>query len=158
MATDGPETTVETFAVLCQPKEGGAPLYLRELTFARLLDDVVHPYETGEAFFVDGVSLTKAQTHRLKIVRESSFFSGEFASISREMRVRKGAELKAAADTYDRRLSALFLEATEDVPSQVLKAFNSEVKPKLKDYVPNRAELISAASKVFTEAIRALAT
>ena len=45
------------FSVLCQCKDSERHLYLRDLSFARLIDDVVVPFETDEPFFVDGVSL-----------------------------------------------------------------------------------------------------
>ena len=120
------------------------------------MDDVVVPFESGEPFFVDGVPLTKDKIRRLKIIRESDFFASEFESIHYDVRVRQGRELEAAAATYDTRLSALFLETGEDVTSQVLKAFNSEVRPKLRDYIPKRQELLSAALRVFLEGVKVL--
>ena len=44
-----------------------------------------------------------------------------------------------------------------DVTAQVIKAFTQVVKPSLKDYLPKRQELISAATTVFVEAMKALA-
>ena len=54
------------------------------------------------------------------------------------------------------RLEALLRWATEDVTTQVIKAFDTSIKPKLKDYLPKREELISAATGVFIQAIKAL--
>ena len=150
--------TKPLFSVLCQPNDAPGLLFLRELTFARLLDDVVVPFETDEPFFVDGVSLTKDKIRRLKIIRESDFFASEFGQIHHEVRTNRGKELEAAAATYDTRLSALFLETGEDVTSQVLKAFKSEVKPKLRDYISKRPELISAALRTFLDAVKMLGT
>ena len=110
----------------------------------------------GESFFVDGVPFTKEKIRRLKIIRESDFFASEFSQIHHDVRTNRGRELEAAVSTYDTRLSALYLETNEDVTSQVLKAFNSEVKPKLMDYIPKRAELVSAALQVFLQALKAL--
>jgi len=42
------------------------------------------------------------------------------------------------------------------VTAQVLKAYNQAVKPSLKDYIPKREELISAATNIFVEAMKAL--
>ena len=44
-------------AVLAEKKDYERPLYLHSLSFGRLMDDVVVPYEAGDAFFVDGVSV-----------------------------------------------------------------------------------------------------
>jgi hypothetical protein len=150
--------TKPLFSVLCQPNDDPGLLFLRELTFSRLLDDVVVPFETNKPFFVDGVPLTKDKIRRLKIIQESDFFASEFSHIHNDVRTRQGKELEAAAATYDTRLSALFLETGEDVTSQVLKAFNSEVKPKLRDYISKRPELISAALRAFLEAVKMLGT
>jgi len=38
----------------------------------------------------------------------------------------------------------------------VLKAYDHAVKPRLKDYVPKREEILSAATTVFVEAMRVL--
>jgi hypothetical protein len=62
------------------------------------------------------------------------------------------------AEQYDVRLKAVFREMGEDVTSQAIKAFNTEIKPSLKDYLPKRKELIDAATRVFIESLRFLNT
>ena len=42
------------FAVFAEADGQPKPLILTNLTFARLLDDIVVPYQTGEPFFIDG--------------------------------------------------------------------------------------------------------
>ena len=63
---------------------------------------------------------------------------------------------KLLGEQYYTRLEALFRETSEDVTSQVISAFNTEIKPRLKDYLPSRKELIDAALKVFVESLCAL--
>jgi hypothetical protein len=63
---------------------------------------------------------------------------------------------KIYGDQYDTRFEHILRTATEDVTAQVLKAYNHAVKPRLKDYIPKREEIISAATTVFVEAMRVL--
>ncbi len=63
---------------------------------------------------------------------------------------------KLYGDQYHVRLEVALREGGEDVTSQVIKAFDSEIKPKLKDYLPKRKELIKAASSFFWEGIKRL--
>jgi hypothetical protein len=146
----------EQFAVYCEVAAYDRPLYLVDLTFARLLDDVVIPLESSQPFFVDGAPITKEKVRVLKIVRQKELFRRVFHDLHWRMREGQGPESKMLADQYDVRLKALFRETGEDVTSQVLKAFNTEIKPKLKDYLPNRQELIQAATRVFIESLRFL--
>ncbi len=47
-------------------------------------------------------------------------------------------------------------ESGEDVTEQVIKAFRTVIKPKLKDYIPNKEALLDAAVKVFGESVKLL--
>ena len=38
----------------------------------------------------------------------------------------------------------------------MLKAYSQAVKPRIKDYIPKREELISAATTIFVEAMKVL--
>ena len=49
------------------------------------------------------------------------------------------------AKHYHVHLVALFREAGEDVTSQVLKAYRTAIKPRIKDYLPNKEVLLDAA-------------
>ena len=37
----------------------------------------------------------------------------------------------------------------DDVTSQVIKAYNTVIKPSIKDYLPKRDELLSSANQIF---------
>ena len=39
------------------------------LTIARLFDDVVIPYQTGETFFIDGAPVKSRDLRRIKVLR-----------------------------------------------------------------------------------------
>jgi hypothetical protein len=47
---------------------------MTHLTFARLMDEVVLPYQTDEAFFIDGAPLKRQNLKRLKIIKQQDFF------------------------------------------------------------------------------------
>ena len=48
------ENTDDRFIVWAEAEGQNKPLIMTDLPAARLFDDVVVPYQTGEAFFVDG--------------------------------------------------------------------------------------------------------
>ena len=68
----------EQFAVLAEGDGQSKPLILTHLTFARLMDDVVVPYQTGEPFFIDGAPLKRDKLKKLKIIKQREFFSSTF--------------------------------------------------------------------------------
>ena len=59
-------------------------------------------------------------------------------------------------EQYHARVEAILRGNGEDVTSQVLSAFNSTIKPRLKDYLPKKEELIKAALEVFVNQVKAL--
>lgn len=153
METEKPQL----FAVLAEANGYGAPLYLVGLTFARLVDDVVVPYQTDQPFFIDGVSLKRDRLVRMKILKQSKMFGSIFHDL--HWRLRESGDVqnkKILGDQYDTRLAAIFRECGEDVTSQVIKAYDSTIKPSLKDYIPKREELISAALTIFVESMKVL--
>lgn len=144
------------FAVFAEADEYERPLILIDLTFARLIDDVVVPYEKEQPFFIDGAPISRKKIQKLKIVRLKEGFKHLFSDLHWRMRESEKEIQKLYGDQYHVRLEAALREGGEDVTSQVIKAFDSEIKPKLKDYLPKREELIKAASSFFWEGIRRL--
>ncbi len=148
----------DLFAVFAEAEGQLKPLIINHLTFARLMDDVVVPYQTEDPFFIDGAPLTKKNIKRLKIIKQQEFFNTTFGDLHHQMRF--SHELKKQqlyAEQYHIRLEALLRESGEDVTSQILKAFDKTIKPSLKDYIPKREELIKAALAIFVESMKALA-
>lgn len=149
----------ELFAVFAEADGQSKPLIVTHLTFARLVDEVVLPYQTDQPFFIDGTPLTRKQLRRLKLIKQSGFFDHLFHQFHEAIRD-KFQDLKvrqAYAEQYGIRLEALLREQGEDVTSQIVKAFDTKIKPRLKDYLPNRDELIKAALDLFVESMKTLA-
>jgi hypothetical protein len=145
------------FGVLAEKKGlEGRSLYLHSLTFGRLMDDVVVPYEKGEPFFVDGVPVNKGNLQRIKIIRQSQNFEGQFEDLHQYAALPDSAAFVRAAD-YPVRLDVLFRGEGEDVTGQVINAFKVGILPRLKEYLPKREELISAALTLFLEGTKRLA-
>lgn len=147
----------DVFAVFAEADGQSKPLIMTHLTFARLMDEAVLPYQTDEPFFIDGAPLKRQNLKRLKIIKQQEFFHDTFHDLHHSMRW--GSDLKKQqlyAEQYHIRLEALLRESGEDVTSQILKAFDRSIKPSLKDYIPKREELIKAALTLFVESMKAL--
>ena len=145
------------FAVFADADGLPQPLILTHLTFARLMDDVVVPYESDEPFFIDGAApLKKQNLKKLKIIRECDSFRRLFEDLHETMRCANIQFAKLYSEQYHIRLEALLRESGEDVTSQVLKAFDRTIRPSIRDYIPKREELIKAALAIFVESMKAL--
>jgi len=145
------------FAIYAVRKSEQTPLVQTHLPFRRLMDDIVIPFESGELFFIDGAPVKATDLDRIKIISQKENFKDTFNTLHREMRF--GGDLKKQelyAKQYHIRLEALLRESGEDVTSQVIKAYRTAIKPKLKDYLPNKETLLDAAIKVFSESIKSL--
>lgn len=149
----------DLFAVFAEADSHSRPLIMTHRTFARLMDEVVLPYQTDQAFFIDGAPLTRKQLKRLKLIKQSGFFDHVFKQLHETIREPVyDLKLKQVyAEQYQVRLEALLREQGEDVTSQIVKAFDTKIKPSLKDYIPKREELIKAALDLFVESMKALA-
>lgn len=151
------EKPQELFAVFAVRKGDPKPLIQTHMTFGRLMDEVILPFDSGEMFFIDGAPVDATKLDRIKIIRQKEFFNRTFSDLHYGMRW--GSNLKKQelyANQYYVRLEALLRESGDDVTSQILKAYKTAIKPKLKDYLPNRETLLEAAVKVFTEAMKSL--
>jgi hypothetical protein len=147
-----------SFAILADHKQSERPLYMSGLTFGRLVDEIVIPYDSNEPFFIDGVPTQRADLKRIKIVRESPSLKQRVAELHWKLRTHQPAGIASLAGQYQILLEALVRDSGEDVTSQVLKAYSTAIKPRLKDYLPKREELIAGGFKVFIEAMKALAS
>ena len=153
------ETEVEEkhlYAVFAEAQGHQKPLFQVELTFPRLVDDIIVPYQTGETFFIDGVPLTSENINRIKVLKLTTNFSEAKRRFDHKLTRGIPQEMKILGDQYSTRFEHIMRQHSEDVTSQVLKAFNQEIMPSIKDYLPKRDELISAAAKIFIESIKAL--
>ncbi len=156
MADEQLENKEDEFAVYAVRKNEPTPLIQTHLPFGRLMDDIVVPFESDEVFFLDGAPVKATDLDRIKIICQKESFSLLFDRLHRGIRLGgiKGQELYAKQ--YHARLEALLRESGEDMTAQVVKAFRTIIKPKLKDYVPNKEALLGAAVKVFSESVKLL--
>lgn len=150
------EEREKLFAVFAEAAEYDKPLILTNLTFARLIDDILVLFERKKPFFIDGAPINREKIRKLKILRQKDDFPHLFYELHRGMRRGDKARQKIFGDQYHTRLEAVLREGCEDVTSQVIKAFDTKIKPSLRDYLPKREELIQAASTFFWEGIKKL--
>lgn len=151
-----PQISELKFAVLAEIKGREKPLFVFNLTFARLIDDIIFPHESGKQFFVDGVSVSGASVERLKVLRLGERFEGAFYDLNRGM-TRGPEEIRRLyGEQYSTRLEAALRDTSEDVTSQVISAFDKTIKSRLKDYLPNRETLIQAAWSLFALGLKQL--
>ncbi len=145
------------FSVFAEAKTYEDPLIQTGMTFPRLIDEIVVPYHKKEPFFIDGVSVVPKSISKLKILQETDCFRSFFDRLNHDIRNETIQNSEILVDQYPQRIEALLRENTDDVTAQTIKAFDSEIRPKLKKYLPNREELIKAAAFVFFKAIETLA-
>jgi hypothetical protein len=152
------EKKTELFAIFAEAECQEKPLIMTDLTFGRLMDEIVVPYENKKPFFIDGVPVTREKLKKLKIIRQNKSFKEIFGDLHRYLRFGDVKRQKLYGEQYHIRLEALLRESGEDVTSQIIKAYDTSIRPRLKEYLPKREELISAALRVFYESMKILST
>jgi len=158
MSEEQPEQHEEEklYGVIAEADGYENQLVLLDLSFARLLDEIVVPYDSDESFFIDGVPVTKVKIKRIKIVEFGNEYRDSMWNLQRGLTRGDNATKKTFGDQYQTRFEHILRIDTVDVTSQVIKAYNEAIKPSIKDYLPNRQELISSATKVFIEGMKLL--
>lgn len=146
----------ELYAVYAETEGHDRPLLQIELTFARLMDDIVVPYQSNEPFFIDGATVTAAKLKRIKLLRLGTNFNKARFGFDTSLTRSSAETRKLQGEQYAVRFEHLLRENSEDVTAQIIKAYNQVIKPSIKDYLPKRDELIPAALKLFTEGVKAL--
>lgn len=144
------------YAIYAEAEGHDRPLIQLDMTFGRLIDDIVLPYQTEESFFVDGVPLTAAKLRRIKILQLRSTFSEARERFDATFTRANAEYRKVYGEQYATRFEHLLRDHADDATSQVIKAYVQAIKPSLKDYLPKREELISAALKLFIEGVKTL--
>lgn len=141
------------FGVLAQKVGSSRPLYMHGLTFERLMDDVIVPYDQKQPFFIDGVPVTRETLERIKVVRQGTSFDHYFRKLH-EMAQAPSSAAFVRAEDYPTRLDVVFRAHTEDVTAQMVQAYTRGVLPGIKDYVKKRPELLKVAFGIFTEGMK----
>jgi hypothetical protein len=147
----------DKFAVFAEVENHAQPLLMLNLSFGKLMDEVVLPYQTDAPFFIDGAPMKRTNLKRLKILRLTNDFEGYFSNLNHQLRAVHAGFSKMVAEQYHLRLEAILRENAEDVTSQVITAFDRTIKPSLKDYLPKREELIQGALQFFLKNVSQLA-
>lgn len=153
-----PEEKPNLFGVIAEMEGRSKPMVLLDLPFSRLIDDVIKPYDQDEPFFIDGVPLTRGKIDRIKIVRFGEGYERAVWELGRGLTRGDHQEKKIYGEQYEVRFEHILRTNSEDLTSQVIKAYNQAVKPNIKEYLPKREELISAATQIFIHGMKALAT
>jgi hypothetical protein len=147
------------YAIYAESEDQSKPLLQLDITFARLIDDIVVPYQSNETFFIDGVPVNAKNLKRIKILKLKETYSSAKAQFEYSLTVHVDHQIrKTYGEQYSIRFENVLRNHSEDVTSQVIKAYDQAIRPSLKDYIPKREELISAATKIFMESIKALSS
>ncbi len=147
------------YAVWAEAAGHDAPLLQVGMSFARLMDDIVVPYQGDTTFFIDGAPVTPSKLKRIKLLRLRPSFArarGDFTAALTQHG--NPAVRKTYGEQYGVRMEHMLRENAEDVTAQVIKAFNQASKPRLTNYIPKREELIQLAKEGFIEAVKRLGT
>ena len=133
---------------------------MTDLTFARLIDEIVKPYEAKEPFFVEGVPVSPEKLKRIKIVRQDDGFAPRMRRLHSDLTWSNTPDAKREGlrRAYETLIIAIVRDNGEDVTSQVIQAFDSKIKPRLTEYLVKRKELISLAATVFIRAYKELSS
>jgi len=68
-----PQTEAQ-FGVVAEVEGRTGQLVLLNLPFGRLIDEIIVPYDKDEAFFIDGVPVTRKAIRRIKIIELGQAF------------------------------------------------------------------------------------
>lgn len=126
------------FIIVAEAEGYERSLTQTEFPFGRLIDEIVVPFKENKPFFVDGAPLTRSKIKKLKILKESKRCLELLNDFHWQLRQWTDKEHKHLADQYHVRFEAILRETGDDVTSQIIKAFDTTIKPSLKDYLPKR--------------------
>lgn len=147
----------QKYGVLAEKIGHHKSLLMINLSFGRLVDEILIPYDNEKSFFIDGTPVEASKLEKIKIFEIGENFNYHLnKDLTMGLQRGDAAKMKILGDQYETRLQHIILTKTIDVTSQVISAFNKEVKPKLTDYLPKREEIISAAFKIFIESMKQL--
>jgi hypothetical protein len=145
-------TAESRFIVFAIRKAEPTALLQLNLSFQRLVEDILTPYDEGEPFFIDGAPVKASDLDRIKVLLEGPLFDRHFKDLSWTIHA---GDLKARelhTRNYNAFLENLIRTYTEDVTSQVFSAYKTVIKPRLRDYLPKREELLNLGITFLAEA------
>lgn len=119
------------FTLWALRKTDTQPLLQLGVSWDRLMNDVVTPYDTGESFFLDGAPIRATDVDRLKILIQGPGFQQASAMINWNLRNGDVKRRELYSMQYHVFIEALLREHCTDVTSQVVSAFRTAIKPRL---------------------------
>jgi hypothetical protein len=156
MSGTGASITAESrFTITAVRKDNPAFLLQLNLSWARLMEDVVIPFDSGEMFFVDGAAIKATDLDRLKILVNGEGFDNAFELLHWQMRTGSTTTKEMYAKQYPVFIEAMLREYCNDVTSQVVSAYKTAIKPRLKDHMPDKNAIFDAGVKILVEGMKA---
>src|SRR5438270_7276551 len=116
------------FGVYAEAEGHSEPLIMTEVSFGRLMDDIVVPYQTDKPFFVEGAPVTKKDLRKLKILRLDTDFHEAFNQMHRILHHSSTNFQKLYGEQYHIRIESLLRQHGEDVTSQIINAYDKTIK------------------------------
>ena len=86
MAEEQQEKKEDLFAVYAVHKNESTPLIQTHLSFGRLMNDIVVPFQSEKQFFIDGAPVKATDLDRIKIICLKPFFDTSFHYLHDNMR------------------------------------------------------------------------
>ena len=148
--------TKSQYVVLAEVEGHEKPLIALNLTFPRLMDEVIVPYQQDQPFFLDGVPVTKAKLRRIRVLRDNGGLPSELVQLDRMLSLGSLDQKIEIAQNYGSMIEAIARANCADVTAQVIKVFETSVRPRLRDYLPKREEIIEGAFRVLLENLKQL--
>jgi hypothetical protein len=125
---NGAWVTELLYAVLGEAKEYDKPLFSHSMSLKALMVDIVGPYESGDAFRLDGVPVTKDTLTRLKVVKQGSGLTFSIDKCGRYLH--RGKQSKLSRDAYWDRIDMHFRQCP-DVTNLLVQAYVDRFKPEV---------------------------
>jgi len=145
-----------SFTVYAVRKSNPQPLIMTKLSFGQLMDGIVIPFQSDEMFFIDGAPVKASDLDRIMILKQDQHLIAAIDQFHWHLRRAAIKTREIYGKQYHIRLEAILREHGEDITAQVINAYHAAIKPKLKDYIPNKEALLNAAVKIFIESYKTL--
>jgi hypothetical protein len=109
----------DKFIVWAEAEGHDRPLLITGLSLARLFDDIVVPYQTGETFFLDGAPVKVKDLKRIKILRAKPHLEDALQMFRMGLTRGETPTRKIYGDQYYVRYEAILRDHSEDVTAQL---------------------------------------
>ena len=145
----------DKYAIVAEVGDREAPLCELNLPMSRLLEAYVSPYEDGEPFRIDGVTVDKNTLRRFKIVKQNENFETQLEDMGYTMRRWPKDGGKELAQHYNTIFDDLLRNNTVDITNQLINAYKDK-KPQEKPSLIDRAKAFAELAKTMEPIIKTL--